>query len=1604
MEIKFEKKFSEKHIDGFMNSFYKNYMNNPSDSYIFDLIDTEWISNQGLLLITGVIKYLYSNNNSFEVIFIERGTSTLKVDYRKAKLIIQVWDIWQIWRLFSNHRDCERYIGITESYVTSLKSNFKINYSRPEIYDNYDITPFVLLDYQDEWNDDDVIEYLREYHRLNEATIDIVAKHNCAHPFITNLFGEIVSKELYENFLAHFGQTFFNANEDYAFFSVNLNGKFKDDYPNQFIQDKLGEHFDEEELPESVNFFMNKSTNEYYNRPFISYSFLDFGVGIVNTLRDECSKIYGNNISDSEILKFAFKHDSSRYPIRNIFEKQELKDFIPRGLFDVLSIVKRYRGLLIVRSCFGKILYDFSKSNTSIEDAFSTFGNAYLFFPGTFITLYLPAIQDGEEIDTSNITPILPNYSAKKEFKLINLKNIIEKVEKRKDKDKYTVLYSEIHSLLLNKNKTITFFSFDDVKGNQYIKKIIFFLVSSYDVNDKNNFVILNPPNKEFLNEINREIIMLSQISKNYKIHPLPFVYYDKEKNDISLYWLGIYNKDDIQVLNKNLLYNEFSLSKNNFKDKDNIIGHILSYDKFGNLISNLPNENTLKKVCENPDKFIKSITYNKVAKEIIQKIENTCISEEENSIYLCNGNYYQFKYIELTKLLMNKGEREIISNALFSLLEIFIDDSNFDKYKFIAITSSSHSIVNSWIESESNPIIQDNAIFLENYNDVSALDEKLPKEPKDYKYILVCDIIATGFLSERIENVLLANGCELDKIAVIVNSITPEFSKVKKWCAKNENKILSIHKYQLDRYYRDSNIVKPYIQQENEKSIIRINPYTNVPITQKISGTNIDKVIFEKEEFLKYIIDEYVQIGLLNFNNLLHPYFFNTKKIIKEIGIKLLDAIFAKGKINITPKNLTIFYPKKSDISELNFKAFKTILGGYDNSIYEYELERYITKDGWKFPHTTEYFMDIVKGNSVLILDDGSCTGNSLIQMINEVSYFSPRQIIVLCLIGRVGEHLREFLSLISELKRNGNIIDIEVFFGTHWHIPTYYSEDNPFINESNWFNKIKNDFPNTPSKIQRSISFIDKELKPQINRSDLKDYYFLPKLRASIESDLYSDKKGIINVRDEVGKIIDYRFYRESFDWFDKFMRKYESNEYREDRYKEIELLCAVIAYEPHLFEKIRLILPDVVEKLQEFIETIIWRNPQKSRKKLPMEDLTYLWDKRDIVNLLFIVFSSKDLRDKLSIDNFKELVVFSPSLNYILYKLLKYFPLKADFPKDEFDLFLKDMLKTLCNKENPNYLTDKKQRTEIKRYIRFLDTLPNRGDFDAQINTIRENYLKQENPDIHDEKISFNHNISGILVPIKDSIAYIRNGKEVVDAEIIRNYWFSILEFVNPIISFCTSYDRFLLPFPYDKLVRGKELRAIINEIESVIFSLTSSYKEIKSLELLVQNIYKLQSIIGNESDFKKLFISQMCTIEYIVTELYNKISELAFTYKIIKDNPKDNPEFVEMKCDTKIPKYYADKLIIAEIITNLKKYAQEGENSEIEIKTIIDKGKKTITLSIRNIKEKNNISNGNYEGTKCLEFLSDFSEFNFTYIEPTRQEGTQQYIQHLVFKTN
>ncbi len=65
------------------------------------------------------------------------------------------------------------------------------------------------------------------------------------------------------------------------------------------------------------------------------------------------------------------------------------------------------------------------------------------------------------------------------------------------------------------------------------------------------NVIIINPPSKAIIEEMFSEINSLNNAIKNYKIHPLPLLYYDNKLDEVSIDWLGVYNDEDKNKLNE---------------------------------------------------------------------------------------------------------------------------------------------------------------------------------------------------------------------------------------------------------------------------------------------------------------------------------------------------------------------------------------------------------------------------------------------------------------------------------------------------------------------------------------------------------------------------------------------------------------------------------------------------------------------------------------------------------------------------------------------------------------------------------------------------------------------------------------------------------------------------------------------------------------------------------------------------------------------------------------------------------------------------------------------------------------------------------------------
>ena len=173
----------------------------------------------------------------------------------------------------------------------------------------------------------------------------------------------------------------------------------------------------------------------------------------------------------------------------------------------------------------------------------------------------------------------------------------------------------------------------------------------------------------------------------------------------------------------------------------------------------------------------------------------------------------------------------------------------------------------------------------------------------------------------------------------------------------------------------------------------------------------------------------------------------------------------------------------------------------------------------------------------------------------------------------------------------KKDRIIPISIYFVCHWHIPTYYLDENPNTRETNWLKQIII-LQNTPISIKKIASSILKEITPK-EENTFTDYKYLP--RQKVPNKI--PKKELLMIREELGKVIGYRLYKESFLYFDGFIKKYQKINKFKNYFRDIELLCAIFAYEPYLYEKIIDVLPDVTEQIENFVSDLILADEKKS-----------------------------------------------------------------------------------------------------------------------------------------------------------------------------------------------------------------------------------------------------------------------------------------------------------------------------------------------------------------------------------------------------------------------
>jgi orotate phosphoribosyltransferase len=1607
MEIKFDRKATLEKFNQIIEVEWAKSLN--AKKLIFDFEKTEWISSKTLSLIFAWINHIRIIKPDC---FIEVGIPSLSPmegdtedsrenRERRAASLIYTFDIKKSCNLFSNS-----LIGNT-AINSSKFSNQDSNWRKIKPFETIDLKNFRDIKNIRKNLPEKVSEVFKEVLKRKEEIYNLLQDFNSHTPFENRTLSHLITVELLLNSAQH-------TKEDKCYFSVILNNKFTKEQTERKLKQKkafeysqsnnisyeealkitqveektINDRYEysidtllkrniENDWDEIVLNFFKKNPNDklYKNISYLEFTFLDFGDGIPKTLKEkyliekdkekikrQLSKNH-RQISnlDTKILEYAFLLSTSK---NDFIENIEIQDFVPRGLYFLIDIVRRYRGLITINSKKGEIFYDFSKNYIANEAVIHSSSTRE--FPGTFINILIPEATN-EDLTISAVNPDEKFYQQKHKDSIV-VKEFIAKeyhpiyisvldilnnayLNSNDQIGVYNYLFNDLNNILdkYQEKNCIIYLDFAAVDISFITQKIFFYLTNTPKVNLKTNIVILNVTSRKLLEDAQSAIMK----SEPFLFRPIPCIFYENNNKDII--WIGIKKIEDQHFLNTLLNSKEkvIDLKKVRHPEVDTLNGNFIS------VIWQEEDENFGKISIENSLPALKEIDFNNciyAETELIKSIESPksnqpqILLEKANTFFHTAGGYYQKKFLRFYDLLFYSADEGLnysyrIAINLFN--KWMFDNGTIPKVDFIlSVTLSGQllakDILRRYIElvQRQNKLIEKNSapelIRLSHYYEYKN-EYGFKKITESSHVLIVTDVISSGGLINNLANSIEKRGayveavfsiadCRIDKNNISSDEVPSIYND------EIDFKTTALVKYGI-RKYKPEYVAK---NKNAETEILRINPVLNIPISMNEEDSVLENSVLLRDfdNIIDKLDDKDLLVGYFKNNNAYHPYFFNTSKIFtKDSGIDLIKAVFKILNKRIEYNIDFVFFPLFSSIELIPEITFKEIIG--NDKLKLYALPRIDTPKGWRFTFPPKILNPLTKDKNILIIDDGSCSGDTLLQMIDMISFLQVTNIAVLTIFCRIEDFQREFYSRLDgiKVKKLKTIYDeklrpiekrlkkanIDVFFGLQAFIPHYpFEKSSKFQEEYESLKKL--------SKIQltelirnyiklrvEDLEFQDLQLSKSVKT--LLPRYFPPNIKNS----------EVVKLRNKVGKLEGYRIYKQHF------------NEIISSDTKSIELLIGIVIHEPRLNVVLNHLTRDVYTPLFEKVKSSIFNN-------FNTEEFNYGWSPVSLIMFLnlydeSLLMNANNIPPIIS--SIIELEKNDPlmakeCIGYILFNWCNY--LYEILPNSRklqtlnlihelFAIFRKSENQVLIESEFANELNklhflfhetnfDKNKIINAFQYLSLFfnkeDIKPNHAELSNTLSLLSDSYY-----DIYD----------GYEPDTKSIERYLRKLKRIMDEELLPNI-FDLKQFV---IKYCDSLNDVL----FNETSFLQQYNSLIKKIEN---SLNAGIDN-NNAENIFINIDRFQSEFLINPDFKSIFINKYpCAFFEVWEKAINQYLDLTYLEKV-QLNSNSFPVWNSLVL------IHEDVLldIFKEIINNINHYFDEGLIQQIEFKYKADQEK-------------------------------------------------------------
>ena len=528
------------------------------------------------------------------------------------------------------------------------------------------------------------------------------------------------------------------------------------------------------------------------------------------------------------------------------------------------------------------------------------------------------------------------------------------------------------------------------------------------------------------------------------------------------------------------------------------------------------------------------------------------------------------------------------------------------------------------------------------------------------------------------------------------------------------------------------------------------------------------------------------------------------------------------------------------------------------DRIVEVFPIPRINTPKGWRFTFPPKFLNSLNKNNKarVLILDDGSWTGETLIQMIDCVCFLPVKDITVLSIVARLDDYQRDFLSRVKKIRSKRRETTIKIYFGVSLNIPVYPASSNlfPFNVEEKELNSIGE--MSISQAIKEYIELRRLQIKSIDTTINADNRY-----PTKIPSELLKTK--IFLLRNFIGRYESYRLFKEDID---------ELVDNAEKNFSDIDSLAAIVLHEPYLISIIERIdiSRGAVSKLKNYVLDVL--NEQK----------TTCWDNASMLRLYSIAdkysFCSWDFLDKA----LKFCKDQKAAINFIVYFLFKTF-----IEKDEKNIAFKKNIYVVVRDIYDNSPMRTYAYQSFRQLLNVLAITPTEESYDIFVasSELAELFTKENTEGGHDCLDTYIENLINELSKSEPN-------PQIEEWNIIYDGIKTILKGVNVLQPMLKQFKSKFLK----TLIGGgpeQSLSNVSKELDAYFLAYQDSIKS-DATYIIGQLEFIKTDILENSSTVSQFFYDYMCDIKAVWAEMLTDFREKrnVGAKRIVADKKKDN----------------------------------------------------------------------------------------------------------------